>query len=184
MSQIICGLGAEMHFRHGEDVESEGLGYAMGNIALDLGAQLSQSPLTQIYSFGGQVGVTYIHINESSDPESHADQALGLLHQQTYGPKGDQTPVFWARVSYTASKMQSKLLDDPNNKGEESIFALDAFYPAAADLLIGAGFALFGYENKGGLFTNALKTTSDTNLFLLGATIQGLPNSSFHFDLS
>lgn len=162
-----------------------GVGHAINNVAVDGGFSLSYSPLTEIQSKGGYLGLTYIFMSERTDPAQQSDRALSLLHTQIYPSEEENTALFWARVGFTGNTMSTTLRRPPDNKAKGTAFTLDVYYPADPVVLLGAGIGFHGYDSAGRVFfAEAQKNATSLRTNLLGSTIVGLPRTSAHFDVA
>ena len=161
-----------------------GVGHAIKNAAVDAGFSASYSPLTEVVSKGGYLGLTYIFTSEKANPDDQSDRALSLLHTQIYPSEEESAALFWARAGFSGNTMSSTLARPPNNKAKGTVFTLDVYYPADPVLLLGAGVGFHGYDSAGRtFFAEAQKNATSMRSYLLGSTILGLPRTSAHFDL-
>lgn len=155
-----------------------GLGYALKNIAFDLGFMGSQSPLERIHSLGGSLGLTYIHIPPNANPDDYKNRALTSLHSQVYTEAEELQPVFWVRFGFVGNTIKSNLIDFPANSGKETALTIDAYYPHGDLLLLSAGASFHGYDNSRGFYDRALANITSIEMALLASTLQGLPHTT------
>lgn len=155
-----------------------GAGYAVQNIAFDVAFQYSTSPLTKIMSLGGSLGITYIFIPEGASAEDYSKDALGALNQQIYEKNEEQPALFWLRAGYTGNTMTSGLVNFSNNRGQETSFTFDFFFPYTEELLLNAGVGFHGYDNSRGFFDKAFENMTTIEQALLQSTLQGLPRTT------
>lgn len=161
-----------------------GAGYAINNIAFDIGFQISKSPLTETSSIGGSFGFTYIFIPPGANAEDYEPDALSVSRAQVYQKPQEQPPLFWVRFGYTGNSMSSDVVGFPNNVGKETGFTFDGYYPVNDDILVNIGLGFHGYDDSRGFYSLALENVTTAKQLLLLSTIQGLPHSNISLGLT
>ena len=155
-----------------------GFGYAISNLAFDVGFTAAHSPLQQTRTLGGSFGLTYIYTPSDANAEDYAEQALAALHTQVYEAKQERPPLFWVRFGYLGNSMTSTLLPERANNGKETALTADVFYPYSNDLLFNFGVSFHGYDDRQGFYDGVFQKSTDAQLELLSSTIQGLPHTT------
>ena len=161
-----------------------GVGYAIHNIAFDVGFQYSKSPLTEVRSLGGSFGVTYIFTPQGANDDDYQEEALASFHAQTFHKTHEQPPLFWLRLGYIGNTMKTEALPLANSSGRETALAIDAFYPFNDELLFILGAGFHGYDNSRGFYDKALANANTAEQQLLQSTLQGLPHTNYSLSAS
>jgi hypothetical protein len=155
-----------------------GVGYAINNLGFDVGATMSQSPLTQSSGLGGYIGFSYIFTDEFTNPAVHTQQALDLLHTQIYERNPEHPPIFWVRLGFAANTLRTKELGDQAPSGKQTSVTFDFHYSPDDNLFLTLSTAFYTNDDSTGFFTNAERNADNFHTALLGATLQGLPHTS------
>jgi hypothetical protein len=156
------------------------VGYAHENIALDLGLNASNASLSRIQAVGGAFGLTYLY---SPDKETdYGEAALATsLHPQVYMQHEEQPPILWTRLGFLANSLKSSAITEGDNKGSQTAFTFDVYYPSNPELLLVGGMGFYSYDDTTGLFKNAFRDTNDAHANYANGTIQGLPRITAYF---
>lgn len=159
-------LGTETYW-----FESVGASHRLNDVTLDAAIQFSQTPLTEISSYGGAVGVamTWSKTNDETFPNL---AGMSRIRAQ-FDAEAIRETLLWSRIGISLSNSKSDLF--PGSSARETSFSLDLMKPITDEYTVGAGAAFYSYADTDSFYDRALKNSRTNEQALLGATIQGLP---------
>jgi hypothetical protein len=195
----IFATGSITHWRSAPTVEAGinpyyavtgGAGYAVKNIALDVGFTLARAATTakQISATGGYGGITYIHAPEvaenPSDEEEEDPNKIGV--RQLYVKPIQRPALFWVHASAFTYSAASKVQNGVNvPKVAISGGNIDGYYPIDQQFQVAVGGGLYSFPvDPGYFYSGTLKYINNTNLWLVWSTLRGLPRTALYGQLS
>jgi len=167
-------LGTETYW-----FESLGASQEMDQITIDGALQFSQAPLTEIFTYGGAIGVAMTWTK--SDDEKLPNMAGMSRIRAQFDAEASHETLFWTRFGLSVSNSTSRLI--PGSSARETNVTLDFMVPMSDEFTLGGGASFYSYSDRNSYFDRAIRNSRNNKQALLGATLQGLPQMTFSTQL-